>query len=168
MRKGKLPQYPLTLIRKLQQNLTTIQAMCALNIASSSQAIDQLYSAMMLNLKSFRQFADAWPDAFRQPFHGQHKLVLAWLNAGRPGRSLAEVQKPPDLMPQLCKRFVIRQGELFHAFIYRTTTYYSHCCQFRTKGNAGLDLLSRTELASNAIRHLESLVRICACEIARM
>src|SRR6185437_16206608 len=97
--------------------------MPALNIASGSQTVHQLHRAMMLNLKAFRQLTNARPDAFRQPFYSQHKLVLARLNVGCTGHSFAEMQKPPDLMTQLRKRFVVRQGEFFHAPIYRTTTY---------------------------------------------
>ena len=99
MRKGKIPQYSLPFIGKLQQYLAAVHAVPTFNIASGSQPIDQLYGAMMLNLKTFCHFADARPYVFWQTFYGQHKLMLARLDVGCTSGSLAEVQKPPDLMP---------------------------------------------------------------------
>lgn len=79
----------------------------ALHEAAIGQTIDQFYSAMMLNLQSFRDFCNPRPSPRRQALQRQHELVLSRFQSRLTSVLLTEVQKAPDLMPKFGQRPVI-------------------------------------------------------------
>jgi len=74
---------------------------------SVDQPIDQLNSAVMLQLHSLRQNTDGRLKAVGEPSHRQKQLVLLRLDAGSPRGIFAETQKAADLIAQLRHRFEI-------------------------------------------------------------
>src|SRR5580698_6204754 len=83
------------------------------DIPASREPVHQLDRAVMLNLQSLRQFADPWPNPFRQSLERQHQLVLMGLNTRRSRRLLAEMQEFSNLVPQLRQRLIVGLGKFF-------------------------------------------------------
>jgi hypothetical protein len=109
MMEGELTQYPLPFGSKHQEDFSPVlTAAPAPHIAARGQPIRQLHRAVMLNLQTLGQFADSWPDAFWQSFHGQHQLMLPRFQASSPGGLLTEVQKTTDLVTQIRQCLEVR------------------------------------------------------------
>lgn len=71
------------------------------------QAVYQFNSAVVADLKTFRQFADRRSFACRQSFNGEQNLVLLGLDSLSSCGCLAELEKEPDLMAKLGEGAVI-------------------------------------------------------------
>jgi hypothetical protein len=74
---------------------------------SVDKPIDQLDSAVMLQLHSLRQNTDGRLKAVGKASHRQQQLVLLWLDAGGARDIFAETQKAADLIAQLRHRFKV-------------------------------------------------------------
>src|SRR5580704_7847385 len=79
------------------------------------QPVYQLHRAMMLNLHPACQFANARTNTFRHALNGEHKLILAALQAGLLYGPLAEVEELANLVAELGQSLIVRQRELFHS-----------------------------------------------------
>jgi hypothetical protein len=86
--------------------------------ASLDEPIDQLDSAVVLELHSFRQHADGRSNAFGQTSNSQQELVLLRLDARLSRGILAETEETADLVAQFRHSFEIGLNRcLWH--IYR-------------------------------------------------
>src|SRR5580658_665285 len=115
MMQRQLPQHPLALRRQHQQHFPPVVLRpLSPHVASFFQPVDQLHRAVMLNLHPVRQLPDPRSNSLRHPLDGQHELVLSPLQPGRLHGALAEVQKLPNLVPELGQCLVVRQGKFLH------------------------------------------------------
>ena len=111
MMQSELPERVLAFWGKRQQNFAAIFAPALpAGVAAGFDAVDQFYRAVMLDLYSFGQFANAWANSPRQPFYRQHELILAWLQAGGAGCLLAEMQEAAYVVSNFGEGLVILQG----------------------------------------------------------
>jgi len=76
------------------------------------QAVNQLHSAVMLDLKSFGDFADGGRNSLRHAFDGEHKLMLLWLDAGFARRTFAESKETANVISEFRQSLVIVFGNL--------------------------------------------------------
>jgi len=76
------------------------------------QPVNQTNRAMMAQLQAFGQFGDRDKVATREAFDGEQGLMLLRGQPGLTGGVLAEIQKPPQRVPQGGQRFVVRFGDL--------------------------------------------------------
>jgi hypothetical protein len=65
------------------------------------QTIKQLHGAVMLDLEALRDMADGRNASLRKTLQSQKQLVVLRLEASRPRRLFAEMEKAPDLMAEL-------------------------------------------------------------------
>src|ERR1700722_8498994 len=87
------------------------------NIPSGLKAVHKFDRAVMANLHSIRQFADARTHIRRHPFNRKHQLILAAFQASPLYYLFAEVEKAANLVAELRQGLVVRQSELLHAAI---------------------------------------------------
>jgi hypothetical protein len=80
----------------------------ATNKAARFQAVDEFDGAMVADLHAAGQFADARAYSGRHTFDGQHKLILAALEAGLLHHFFTEVQEAADLVTELRHRLLYR------------------------------------------------------------
>ena len=112
---------------KRKQHFATI-ILCpgAVDKSSRFQAIHQFHGAVVADLHAIGQIADSRTQSGRYAFDRQHQLVLAPLQTGFFDCFLTEVEKPPDLKPELGQCLIIRQGEPFHVadcIVPRSTSF---------------------------------------------
>jgi hypothetical protein len=97
---GELFQFRLPTRSELNQHLPPVRRRPrSQNQATLRQSVHEFHRAVMLDLQSLSQHADAW---LVQTPNRQQQLVLLRLDSSRARGLLAEVQKPPDLVANLC------------------------------------------------------------------
>jgi hypothetical protein len=74
------------------------------------QPINKLYSAVMLDLKTFREICDSRRLPWIRAFHRQHELVMLRFEPDISGSRFAEVKKPPNLVPKFRQRLIGRMA----------------------------------------------------------
>ena len=89
----------------------------AMDIPSAFEPVHQFDGAVVANLHSVREFADARTNVRRHTLDGQHQLVLAAFQARLLYYLLAEVEKSADLVAELRQRLVVGQSQLLHSAI---------------------------------------------------
>ncbi len=127
MMKRKLGEHLLSFGSKHEEHFAAVVVRPrAVHKSSRFQAVHQLYGAVVADLHAIGQLADSRTHAGGHALNRQHQLVLAPLQSCLLYRLFAEVEKPADLVPELCQRLVIRQGEPFHAadcIVPRSTSF---------------------------------------------
>src|ERR1019366_1622658 len=98
---GKLLQYLFTLRSQGKQHLAAVfTATMPADVAAGREPVHQLNRTVMSNLQPLGQLSNSRADLGRQPFQGQHQLMLVRLKTS-PARSLlTEVQKTANLITQ--------------------------------------------------------------------
>src|ERR1700689_465415 len=116
MMKCQLGQDLFTLSCQRKQNFAAIvRGAGAMHKASGLQAVHQFDGAMVADLHSGSQFANARPHPRRHTLDCQHQLILPALQAGLLHHLLAEVEEPADLETELRQRLIVRQSKLLHS-----------------------------------------------------
>lgn len=94
--------------RELHQHLAAIlPAARAPHQPALFQPVNQFHRAVVLDLKPFGEKADRGSLLCRNAFHGKQCLILLRLESGGARVALAEVQIPPNRIPERGQRLVV-------------------------------------------------------------
>lgn len=85
--------------------------------------VDQTDGAVMTELQTLSQFADADTVASGKSLDRQQRLVLLRPQADRLRRLFAEMKKPPERIAKCRERFILRFVKFFR---------FRHCCKSNT------------------------------------
>jgi len=120
MVQGKLPQHLFTLRSQGKPYFSTVFAHAmSPDIAAGREPVRQLNRTVMSNLQPLGQLSNPWAHSSREPFQGQHELMLARLKTSHAGSLLTEVQKSADLITQFRQGHIVSQGKSpFHGAKY--------------------------------------------------
>jgi len=86
------------------------------------EPVHEFHGAVVLDEQPGCNFADSWPDAFRQAPDCQQELVLMRLDAVLFRRGLAEMNKLTDLPPEFGQIPVLIVEKISAHNLYRITT----------------------------------------------
>jgi len=108
---GQLPQSRAATCRQAYPDLAPVfRPGCPLDGAGLFQAVHEFDGAVVLNEHSRGKLANGWFDAFRQAVHAKQQLVLLRLDTVPPCNRFAEMQKTPDLTPELGEVAILFYG----------------------------------------------------------
>lgn len=120
MMQRQIAQHLLALGSQREQHLAAVLASArSPDVSGLHQTVHQFDRAVVLDLETLGKLSDRGPHVSGEAFDAEHQLVLPGFQAHGTGRLFTEGEEAAYLITQLRQRFVIRQGECFHAADYK-------------------------------------------------
>ena len=79
--------------------------------ASCHEPIDQPHDTVMMKLQSLSERADGGRPAAFQTLQLQEQLIVPGRDADLSGGQLPDAEEPPDLIPKIGQRLIVRQPD---------------------------------------------------------